>query len=434
MKIKLTFALFLIFLTKLTFAQNDTLDIEQILDAFIGYDKELTSKHLDEKIQEKIEQTKFISKKDSATLAKSAREESAYNPMFLDWVFSNDESEGQTFENITATLRKNAKNEIKASFPELYTFHVDQLPDLKELELQTKPLRPVSEFLFKQEIKNLPNNNLNKIVLQKSNWDIGGKISIQASQNYITKNWYTGGYGNLSIIGNSNVRANYDNKKNLKFENLLEWRFGFNSTTNDTLRLLNTNDDLLRLTSKVGLKALKNWYYTLSGEASTQLFNTFVPNTKELSTAPLSPVRFYLSLGMDYSYKKIVSVSLAPLSYKLTYVLNKKKADGVSQSVADKFNIPEGKSTLHNIGSRVQINAAYSFTKELRAETKMYIYTDYKNVEFDWEIIGNFIATRFFTVQLSLHPRFDSSFILEGEEKPRLQFREFVSLGFLYVF
>ena len=114
--------------------------------------------------------------------------------------------------------------------------------------------------------------------------------------------------------------------------------------------------------------------------------------------------------------------------------MNRSKAEGVTQSVADKFNIPEGKSTLNIVGSRLQVNVAYAFSKELKLETKMYLYTDYKNVEFDWEVVGNFIANRFLTVQLSLHPRYDSSLVLAEGQKTRFQFREFVSLGFLYVF
>jgi hypothetical protein len=137
---------------------------------------------------------------------------------------------------------------------------------------------------------------------------------------------------------------------------------------------------------------------------------------------------------MEYKFKDYVTLNISPLSYKLIYVMNRSKAEGVAQSVADKFNIPTGKSMLHTVGSRLQVNAAYAFSKELKLETKMYVYTDYKNVEFDWEIIGNFIATRFLTIQLSLHPRYDSSLVLSEGQKSRFQFREFVSLGFLYAF
>ena len=378
-----------------------------------------------------------ISKTDSVRLAKEALAEAAYNPMFLDWVFLPDDtilSDESDEGNIIHNLRTEAKRHVAETSLELFSCHADELPDVSELQLRTrKRIASIDEFLFHQQLKTIPQTAI-KINRKEKKWSIKGKLSAQFSQSYISKNWYTGGYSNLAILSYATVSANYDNKKNLRFDNTLEWKAGFNSTTNDSLRFLNTNEDVFRISSNLGLKAVKNWFYSLSAEFNTQLFNTYVENTRELSTATFSPIRFYLSLGMEYKYKNIVALNISPLSYKLVYVMNRSKAEGVTQSVADKFNIPEGKSTLHTVGSRLQVNAAYAFSKELKLETKMYLYTDYKNVEFDWEIVGNFIANRFLTVQLSLHPRYDSSLVLAEGQKSRFQFREFVSLGFLYVF
>lgn len=378
-----------------------------------------------------------ISKTDSVRLAKEALAEASYNPMFLDWVFFPDDtilSDESDEENVIRNLRTEAKRHIAETSLDLFSCHADELPDISELQLRTrKRIASIDEFLFHQQLKTIPQTAI-KINRKEKKWNIKGKLSAQFSQSYISKNWYTGGYSNLAILSYATVSANYDNKKNLRFDNTLEWKAGFNSTTNDSLRFLNTNEDVFRISTSLGLRAVKNWYYSLSGEFTTQLFNTYVENTKELSTAPFSPIRFYLSLGMEYKFKNIVTLNISPLSYKLVYVMNRSKAEGVTQSVADKFNIPEGKSTLNIVGSRLQVNVAYAFSKELKLETKMYLYTDYKNVEFDWEVVGNFIANRFLTVQLSLHPRYDSSLVLAEGQKTRFQFREFVSLGFLYVF
>ncbi len=370
-----------------------------------------------------------ISREDSLRFAREALDECLQNPILMDWVFGTDAPD--TFpendaESIIAALRTEAKAHVAATEPELFSMHCDDLPDVSELKLRTRQsFGLLEDFLLKQELKRLPETGI-KIVRAEKKWTIGGKCSAQLSQSYISPNWYTGGYSNLAILGYVSVKANYDNKKNLRFENSLEWKAGFNSTTSDTLRFLNTNEDIFRITSNLGLRAVKNWYYTLSAEFNTQLFNTFVENSNELSTASFSPIRLYLSLGMEYKFKDIVKVNLSPFSYKLTYVMN--------ESVAEKFNIPAEKNLLNTFGSRVQVDVAYAFSKELKLESKMYVYTDYKNVEFDWEITGNFIANRFLTVQLSLHPRYDSGLVLAEGQTSRFQFREFVSLGFLYAF
>ncbi len=370
-----------------------------------------------------------ISRDDSLRFAREALDECLQNPILMDWVFGADAPD--TFpendaESIIAALRNEAKAYVAATEPELFSAHSDDLPDVSELKLRPRQsFGLLDEFLLKQELKQLPQAGI-KIVRAEKKWTIDGKCSAQISQSYISPNWYTGGYSNLAILGYVSVKANYDNKKNLRFENSLEWKAGFNSTTSDTLHFLNTNEDIFRITSNLGLRAVKNWFYSLSAEFNTQLFNTFVENSNELSTASFSPIRLYLSLGMEYKFKEIVKVNLSPFSYKLTYVMN--------QSVAEKFNIPAGKNLLNTFGSRVQVDVAYAFSKELKLESKMYVYTDYKNVEFDWEITGNFIANRFLTVQLSLHPRYDSSLVLAEGQKSRFQFREFVSLGFLYAF
>lgn len=437
-----------------TVADGEMIDIEALLDSFVATQNK-TADTIPTKmpdtivvVSEKDVQTNddfvakrqkkvVITKSDSVRFVKEALEESAYNPLFLDWVFSSDDMplEDETDEaSIVQNLRTEVKQYIAETSPELFVHHIDDLPDVSELQLRTKrKMSSIEEFLFKQQLKKIPQTAI-KINREEKKWKIKGKLSAQISQSYISPNWYTGGYSNLAMLGYATVSANYDNKKNLRFDNTLEWKAGFNSTTNDSLRFLNTNEDVFRISTNLGLRAVKNWYYSLSGEFTTQLFNTFVENTRELSTAPFSPIRFYLSLGMEYKFKDIVSLNISPLSYKLIYVMNRSKAEGVAQSVADKFNIPSGESMLHTVGSRLQVNAAYAFSKELKLETKMYVYTDYKNIEFDWEIIGNFIATRFLTIQLSLHPRYDSSLVLAEGQKSRFQFREFVSLGFLYAF
>lgn len=451
---------FFVFFFSALNAQNDTIEISDVENYLEKYsvssaqknllqtpfsDETLISRQEKKKLTESLQKMKstkiglgkLISTEDSLRIAKEALKECESNPLFLDWVFKKENPELEAEESeqaIINNLRREVYVEIKETNPELIAFHEEELPDINDLKLSLRGQRKsVKDFLWNQKMVELPKNRLD-ISQQKRKWRYGGKLSALVSQSYISPNWYTGGTGNISILSDVSAFVNYTNHKNLQFDNTLEWKAGFNSAFNDSLRFLNTNEDVFKINSKLGLKAFKNFYYTLSAEFSTPFFNTFVPNTKELSTSTFSPIRTYIGLGLDFKYKSILSLMISPFSYRLTYVMNTSKAEGVENSIADKFNIPEGEKILHTFGSRLELNFAYVFSKELKLESKFYLYTDYKNVELDWEIAGNFIVTRFLTIQLSLHPRYDSSLVLAEGQKSRFQFREFTSLGFMYQF
>jgi hypothetical protein len=55
-------------------------------------------------------------------------------------------------------------------------------------------------------------------------------------------------------------------------------------------------------------------------------------------------------------------------------------------------------------------------------------------VEIDLEANCDFIINRFLSARLMLHPRFDSSVIMEGDTRARIQFRELLSIGFAHKF
>ena len=124
------------------------------------------------------------------------------------------------------------------------------------------------------------------VVIHKPNWwTTGGNGSLQITQNYISDNWYKGGESTKSLLSGFTWQANYDDRQRIQFENKVEWKLGFITAPSDTVHSYKANNDLLRLSSKLGYKAFSTWYYTLSAEFKTQFFSNNETNSYNLVSA-----------------------------------------------------------------------------------------------------------------------------------------------------
>ena len=239
----------------------------------------------------------LLSAEDSLELHKRAILEFVYNPIFLEWVFYAEVPttgvELSAEDSVKNSVRASAWHYVFQSAPELFAYHSDDLPNINEI-LGDKLGTDKGDGI-KMKTSNVNIGKDDKITIvgpKKSNWSFGGQFQVQLSQLYISSNWYNGGESNLYSFLNVKGFANYNDKKRVEWENSGELKSGFISAGNDSLRLFRVNDDMLKFNSKLGIKAFSSFYYTAEAEMQTQLFNTFIPNTYERSTAPFSPIRF----------------------------------------------------------------------------------------------------------------------------------------------
>lgn len=378
----------------------------------------------------------FITKEDSVKLRRDASKNARYNPLFMDeWVFSTADKTDETTstrEAIFFDLRQEVRANLFKENPAIYAYHESQLPNIDEILSKRIEFAP-NEKIQVNKIAVNNTDQLKNFRLAVSPWVYGADLQVQISQNYISDNWYTGGESNLTTYLFIKGNLNYNNHKSIQWDNQLNAKFSFNTAGSDTLRLFRTNDDLFKLTSKLGVRIAntKEFFYTAEGEFSTPFFNTYVTNSYQRVAAPFSPIRFYLSAGVDYKHKGL-SVFLSPLSYKMIYVSDTTMSEGVTISIADKVGIDPGRKIKNELGSKLKVKWDYEFSKEIRVETNFSLYTNYKGVEVDWEIIGNFIINRFISARVALNPRYDSTITLPEGEVPSIQFRELISFGFRY--
>jgi hypothetical protein len=325
-------------------------------------------------------------------------------------------------------MRQKALQHIVVTRPELILYSEDELPNTADVRSQLIDVDYSKKVKFMDDANMITRTRRN-LVVEKAKlgpWTHKANAYLQFSQNYVSKNWHQGGSDNIAILGTLNGKLNYDNKKSIQWENSAEWRAGFNSIEGDTIRALNTNDDIFRVNSKLGIKAGGSFFYSGLFDFSTPIFLTYKGvNSTVLKAGFMTPVRLNISAGLDYKYKKLFSVMVSPLSYKYIY-LNNPKVD------PKLFGIKTGENILSEIGSSMRIQANYAPNREMTFDSKLTFYTNYTKVEIDWEIIGNFQLNRFLSTRIILNPRYDNTVIMAAGEKAKIQFKELLTFGLSY--
>ena len=266
-------------------------------------------------------------------------------------------------------------------------------------------------------------------VLKPNFWKKSAAASMQFSQHGISDNWYQGGESTNALLSEIKLTANYDDRQRVQFENSLELKIGFITAPSDTVHTWTTNADLFSLNSKLGVRAVKNLYYTLSGELKTQFFSNYKTNTNDLISSFLSPVQLKFSLGMDYKLDKSkykLSLMGAPLSYTFVYINDD---DIINPS---SFNVDAGHSSASLFGSEVTANLTWNIAKNISWVSKFEYFTTYEKVIANWENTFEFQLNRYLSTKFFLHTRFDDGVTLTEENTTYFQFKEQLTFGLSY--
>lgn len=260
-----------------------------------------------------------------------------------------------------------------------------------------------------------------------SPWRREATLMAQITQNYVTDNWYQGGSSSFAGLGIAKGQISYITER-FTWENTGEWRMGGTTVKGDSLHKVNTTDDMLRLYTKANYRIVPKLFASLSGELETRLLPTYKSNSKKMKSGPFSPLRFNIAVGLDWKPVKNLSISFSPFSYKVVHV-----KDTARVTVTD-YGLKAGQQTKHDIGSSMRIEYAYKPVREVALEVRFYTYTNYHYVEMDLEANCDFIINKYLSARLMVHPRYDSSVIMKGDKKARIQFRELLSIGFAHKF
>ena len=269
------------------------------------------------------------------------------------------------------------------------------------------------------------------VVIQKPNfWKFKGDGYLQFLQNYVSDNWYKGGESNYSAVAAATLELNYNDKDKVLFENKLEMKLGFQTSSSDTIHKFKTNNDLLRLNSKLGLQAHKHWYYTLQLLAYTQFAKGLKANDPITYSDFMSPFHMNVGIGMEYKVSAFNnrltgSLNFLPLSFNFVYV----DRDALTSS----FGITGDHHTKEEFASQFTADLKWQIADQISWKSRFYANTSYHRSLIEWENQFELKVTKYISANLFLYPRFDDS-NNRDEDLGYFQFQEWSSLGLTYSF
>lgn len=319
--------------------------------------------------------------------------------------------------------------------PDLVSATETELKESGEIRKDVdQPIENPVVFVAKVEepvIEVIPEDIPTEVMVQKPKfWTKKGDFYLQFMQNYVSGNWYKGGESNYSAVGSLTLEANYDNKNKWKWDNKLELKLGFLRSSSDSLHKFKSNEDLIRLTSKAGLEAAKNWYYTLQLMAYTQFSRGLKSNDAKTYSDFMSPFNINLGLGMDYKVatknKRLTgTLNFSPVSLNYRYV------DRLALSTS--FGLEEGRHSKVEFASHMTADLVWKMNDVATWKSRFYAYTSYKRAEIEWENTFELRVSKYISANIFLYPRFDDSSTYD-DDLGYWQFKEFCSVGFSYAF
>ncbi|MBQ8866210.1 MAG: DUF3078 domain-containing protein [Bacteroidaceae bacterium] len=257
-------------------------------------------------------------------------------------------------------------------------------------------------------------------------WKTTGETWLQFQQNYVSGNWSQGGESTNTLQSGLILTANYNDQRKVQWDNMFEGRLGFTTAPSDTEHEYRINTDMLRLSSKLLLKAIRSWNYSFEVTSQTQSLRSYPTNSEKYISAFLAPLDTRVSIGMDYkkSVKNFnISVNLAPLSYRWLYVSEK--------HLGGRYGIKGNHRSLQEYGSSTNINSSWQITKNIRWTSHIDAFTSYEKLVANWENTIDFAVNKYLSTKLFFHGRFDDG-VRKKDGYSYFQFKEFLQFGLSY--
>jgi len=246
-------------------------------------------------------------------------------------------------------------------------------------------------------------------------WSTKGKITFLINQTAFS-NWDAGGDNSLS--GSIKVNYDFDYKKGpWLLDNKLLASYGVNITKDDGLR---KTDDRIELNSILGKDTKwENWYFSFFMNFRTQFTDSYdyeddwldqappgeIRNNEDFATSGFfKPAYWQFGPGMLWKKSNNLSVNIAPLTSKLTFLTGEKFSyndDDPNNVRYDSSNdietngVAPGENLLYEFGINIRTYYKIDLMENVSFENILTLYSNYldrpQNVDLDYTM--NFVLT-----------------------------------------
>lgn len=339
--------------------------------------------------------------------------------------FDSREFSGQLY---VSQMNHRVMRELQIERIDLVKYGLDQLPEHEKIVKKPVSIQPIRAVSDREVRISNPTRDVRQAIEGYSYWNFRGRLSNQITQTYVSPNWSSGGNSNMAGLFSIYWTGKYNDKKKIQFDNIIDLKIGVNTASNDTLRHYSVSTDQLHIQSKLGVRAVKNWYYSASADIQTQLLNSYKANTMNLKSSLLSPATLFLSLGMDYKISKknkSLSVLITPLTYRMNYLLD------IENFKPKSYGIEEGHHFGHEFGVKLSSTYDWKITDDISWNSYIYYYSDFSYVDSEWKNTFNLTINEYLSTQLFVHLKFDDR-TRNAEYPSHFQLKEYLSLGLTY--
>lgn len=293
------------------------------------------------------------------------------------------------------------------------------------------------------EIRFNPNRNTNVVKrVQKplinpkdsvTRWAFNFSGGINLAQTSLT-NWAAGGESSIAGNGRLNMDLAY-RRGGHKWETKLKTEYG---TLYDRTNKWNKTVDNILFSMRYGYAIPGGrFYYTAYMDFQTQYDKGYAEvGDEDYISDFLSPAYLNVSVGMEYKLAKLLSVYLAPLSSRTTFV-----KDAYLSSLGS-FGVVPGKNAKFEIGMTLTTAIEWKFWKNMVLKTDANFFTpydkDFGNIVVDWNVYLDLYVNKVFKAMIGTSLKYDDKVTTvdaDGNVRgPRVQFKEMVTVGIGYSF
>ena len=296
-----------------------------------------------------------------------------------------------------------------------------------------------------------PTNQVLQVVDTSSKWESRGDFSLSLAQAALI-NWAAGGENSFAVNGLMKYFTNYTSGKT-SWENVINVGYGVMKQGNNE-RYLKT-DDKFHVASKYGHRINEFLNYTLLLNFDTQMAIGRNENDQKIANL-FAPAYLITSLGFDLRVQGAVSIVVAALTSKFTFVNDQQLANqgsfGLEGAVYDDFGvmITQARRYRSEFGGYVSMNYVKNdFEQEwlnnISINSKLTLFNNYlvkpENLDVNWELLVVMKVNKFLSVNINTHLYYDHDVKTSVDNDndgtidssgPRVQFKELLGIGFVF--